>query len=149
MSDIAIEYKSQIKEYDISILNGDLKECDDLDSAVIISLFTWARASAGEVDENAPRFGWFGDKIDADNTDSTGSKLYLLKRKKITNQTIMDAREYIEQALQWMIEDGVATEIKAEVERNASDVNRVDALVQIVRGDRSRTMKFNDLWSFL
>lgn len=149
MSDIAIEYKSQIKEYDISILNGDLKECDDLDSAVIISLFTWARAAAGEVDENAPRFGWFGDKIDADNTDSTGSKLYLLKRKKITNQTIMDAREYIEQALQWMIEDGVATEIKAEVERNASDVNRVDALVQIVRGDRSRTMKFNDLWSFL
>ncbi len=149
MSDIAIEYKSQIKEYDISILNGDLKECDDLDSAVIISLFTWARAAAGEVDENAPRFGWFGDKIDADSTDSTGSKLYLLKRKKITNQTIMDASEYIEQALQWMIEDGVATEIKAEVERNASDVNRVDALVQIVRGDRSRTMKFNDLWSFL
>ena len=149
MSDIAIEYKSQIKEYDISILHGDLKECDDLDSAVIISLFTWARAAAGEVDENAPRFGWFGDKIDADSTDSTGSKLYLLKRKKITNQTIMDAREYIEQALQWMIEDGVATEIKAEVERNASDVNRVDALVQIVRGDRSRTMKFNDLWSFL
>lgn len=149
MSDIAIEYKSQIKEYDISILNGDLKECDDLDSAVIISLFTWARASAGEVDENAPRFGWFGDKIDADNTDSTGSKLYLLKRKKITNQTIMDAREYIEQALQWMIEDGVATEINAEVERNTSDVNRADALVQIVRGDRSRTMKFNDLWSFL
>ena len=149
MSDIAIEYKSQIKEYDISILNGDLKECDDLDSAVIISLFTWARAAAGEVDENAPRFGWFGDKIDADSTDSTGSKLYLLKRKKITSQTIMDAREYIEQALQWMIEDGVATEINAEVERNASDVNRVDALVQIVRGDRSRTMKFNDLWSFL
>ena len=149
MSDIAIEYKSQIKEYDISILNGDLKECDDLDSAVIISLFTWARAAAGEVDENAPRFGWFGDKIDADSTDSTGSKLYLLKRKKITNQTIMDAREYIEQALRWMIEDGVATEIKAEVERNASDVNRVDALVQIVRGDCSRTMKFNDLWSFL
>ena len=149
MSDIAIEYKSQIKEYDISILNGDLKECDDLDSAVIISLFTWARAAAGEVDENAPRFGWFGDKIDADNTDSIGSKLYLLKRKKITNQTIMDAREYIEQALHWMIEDGVATEINAEVERNASDVNRVDALVQIVRGDRSRTMKFNDLWSFL
>lgn len=149
MSDIAIDYKSQIKEYDISILNGDLKECDDLDSAVIISLFTWARAAAGEVDENAPRFGWFGDKIDADSTDSTGSKLYLLKRKKITNQTIMDAREYIEQALRWMIEDGVATEIKAEVERNASDVNRVDALVQIVRGDRSRTMKFNDLWSFL
>ena len=149
MSDIAIEYKSQIKEYDISILNGDLKECDDLDSAVIISLFTWARAEAGEVDENAPRFGWFGDKIDTDNTDSTGSKLYLLKRKKITNQTIMDSREYIEQALHWMIEDGVATEINAEVERNTSDVNRVDALVQIVRGDRSRTMKFTDLWSFL
>lgn len=61
----------------------------------------------------------------------------------------MDSREYIEQALQWMIEDGVATEIKVEVERNASDVNRADALVQIVRGDRSRTMKFNDLWSFL
>lgn len=149
MSDIALEFNKTTKEYDASILDGDFKRCDDLESAVIISLFTWARASADEVSENAPRYGWFGDKIDQDSTDAIGSKLYLLKREKITEQSMMRAKEYIEQSLAWMIEDNVASEVSATVERNQNDVNRIDALVVITRGDRNRTMKFNDLWSFL
>lgn len=149
MSDIALEYNQAIKEYDISILNGDLKQSDDLESAVIVSLFTWRRASADEVPENAPRYGWFGDKIDPDSTDSTGSKLYLLKREKITEQSMMRAKEYIEQALAWMITDNVASEISATVSRNEKDISWVDAVVVITRGDSARTMKFNDLWSFL
>lgn len=149
MSDIALEFNKTTKEYDASILDGDFKRCDDLESAVIISLFTWARASADEVSENAPRYGWFGDKVDPDSSDTIGSKLYLLKREKITAQSIMRAEEYIEQALAWMIEDSVASDVSATVERNANDVNRLDAVVVITRGDRARTMKFNDLWSFL
>ena len=149
MSDIAIEYSKTTKEYDISILDGDIKQSGDLESAAIVSLFTWARAAADEVPENSPRYGWFGDKVDPDNTDSTGSKLYLLKREKITDQTMMQAKEYIEQALAWMIADSVASEVSATVIRNEKDVNRVDAVVVITRGDRTRTMKFNDLWSFL
>ena len=149
MSDVALEYSQMTKEYDISVAEGDLKQCDDLESAVIISLFTWARASSDEVPEGGVRYGWFGDKIDPDNNDSTGSKLYLLKREKITEQTLMRAREYIEQSLKWLIDDGVASAVEATVERNLKDVNRVDALVSIIRGDQTRTMKFNDLWSFL
>lgn len=149
MSDIALEFNQTTKEYDTSVLNGDLKQCDDLESAVIISLFTWARAEADEVPENSPRYGWFGDKVDPDSYDTIGSKLYLLKREKITAQSIMRAEEYIEQALAWMIEDSVASDVSATVERNANDVNRLDAVVVITRGDRARTMKFNDLWSFL
>lgn len=149
MSDIALLFNNTIKEYDISVKSGDLATCDDLESAVIISLFTWARATSDEVAPNSPRYGWWGDKVDPDNADNIGSKLYLLKRAKITTETIANAEEYIRQALNWMIEDKVASEITAEVSRNEKDVNRLDALVTITRGDCNRTMRFNDLWSML
>ena len=149
MSDIALNFNNTTKEYDISITNGDLTSCDGLETAVIVSLFTWARASASEVDDGAPRFGWWGDKIDEDNTDSTGSKLYLLKRCKITEETLAKAKEYIESALKWLITDGIASQVLVSVERNADDKNRIDATVSIVRGDKTKTMKFNDLWSKL
>jgi phage gp46-like protein len=147
MTDVSLNFNNNFYEYDIGINKGDLQLGNDLETAVIISLFTWARAKVEEIDEDSPLYGWWGDKIDEDSTDNTGSKLYLLKRKKITSETIYLAKEYIEQALQWMITDNVATEISVTVERNGQ--NRVDALVVIIKGERTKTMKFNDLWSFL
>lgn len=149
MTDIVLEFNDSVKEYDVSILSGDLKTGNDLEAAVIVSLFTWARAEADEVDEGSPRYGWWGDRIDEDSTDNTGSKLYLLKREKITEETIARAKEYIEQALQWMITDSVASAGTVTIERDSNDKNRVNASVVITRGDRTRTMNFNDLWSFL
>lgn len=149
MTDIVLEFNDTVKEYDVSILSGDLKTGNDLEAAVIVSLFTWARANADEVDDGSPRYGWWGDRIDEDSTDSTGSKLYLLKREKITEETLAKAKEYIEQALKWMITDNVASDISVTVERDLNDRNRVNASIIITRGDKSKTMKFNDLWSFL
>lgn len=149
MSDIALHFNNSVKEYDVSITNGDLSSCDNLETSVIISLFTWARADAEEVDTGSPRFGWWGDKIDEDNTDSTGSKLFLLKRCKITDETITKAEEYIQSSLKWLVDDGVASNIVVNLERNSADVNRVDGIVTIYRGNEINTLKFNDLWSML
>lgn len=149
MPDIALHFNNTVKEFDISIAGGDLASCDSLETAVIVSLFTWARADINEVEPNATRFGWWGDKVDEDSPDSTGSKLYLLKRCKITDKTISQAEEYIRDALKWMIDDGVASQISIKIERNQNDKNRLDAVVKIIRGETSNTLKFNDLWSML
>lgn len=149
MSDIALHFNNTTNEYDVSVVSGDLAAGNSLETAVIISLFTWARAGENDVGVGKPRFGWWGDKIDAENTDSTGSKLYLLKRCKITQETISKAEEYIRDALKWMITDGVASEITTTVERNPDNKDRLDATIVISRGDDNTTLKFNDLWKAL
>ncbi|MBQ8465709.1 MAG: phage GP46 family protein [Alphaproteobacteria bacterium] len=149
MADIALYFNNSIGEYDCKVANGDLIGANPLDTAVIISLLTWARADADEVDEGAARFGWWGDKIDQESAASMGSKLYLLKREKITDETLAKAEDYIRQALQWMIDDSVVSEIEINLERHSTDNSRVDGIVTLKRGDITRTMKFNDLWSSL
>ena len=149
MSDLLLVFDGSFREYDRKVINGELALGNDLESAVIVSLFTWARAKPEEVPEGTPRYGWFGDKIDSENTDGTGSKLYLLKREKITEDTISRAKEYIQDALAWLIDDGIASEISVELERNKNDGNRVDGIIVIRRGDVSNTMRFDDLWSAL
>ncbi|EFX1279405.1 hypothetical protein EZW22_20355 [Shigella sonnei] len=74
---------------------------DLLTRAVIISLFTWRRAGR----DDAPRiFGWWGDTWPAVQNDRTGSRLYLLRRSKLTNKTPQLARDYVREALAWMVE---------------------------------------------
>ena len=149
MSDLLLVFDGSFREYDCKVINGELALGNDLESAVIVSLFTWARAKPEEVPEGTPKYGWFGDKIDSENTDSTGSKLYLLKREKITEDTVSRAKEYIQDALAWLIDDGIASEISVELERNKNDGNRVDGIIVIRRDDVSNTMRFDDLWSAL
>ena len=65
MADIALFFDGQTGFYDNKIADGDLMSANPLDTAVLISLFTWARASEEEVEENAPKYGWWGDKVDS------------------------------------------------------------------------------------
>lgn len=50
-----------------------------------------------------------GDTWPAVQNDRTGSRLYLLRRSKLTNKTPQLARDYVREALAWMVEDGVAS----------------------------------------
>ncbi len=149
MADAALSFNDTTKEYDIAISSGDIASGSDLENAVIISLFTWARASKNEVGENSPQFGWWGDKIDEDSNYKIGSKLYLLKREKITDETIALVKDYAKSALQWLVDDGVASSVDVIIERNASDNKRVDGSVVVYKGTSSETLKFDNLWSLL
>ena len=147
MADATLVYNSKVKAYDLAVASGDLLTGDDLKNAVLISLFSWARADEGETDASSPRYGWWGDLF-ADTP--LGSKLYLLRRAKITPETLMRAREYILDALSWMVRDGVAADVSADVSRSSFDLLRVDAVVTITRPDNAtESVRFTDLWSFI
>lgn len=101
-------------------------ETDELlDTAVFTSIFTRRLAEADDElpDRSTSRQGWWGDLYEKVPSHRMGSRLWLLRRSKTTNATRNLARVYIEEALQWLIDDGIAqSPIIVTVERHANGV---------------------------
>ena len=74
-----------------------------LENAITISLFTDARASDDDVEGDDKR-GYWGD-MDLPGDESLGSKLWLLKREKITPDVINKTRDYCIDALVWLVDE--------------------------------------------
>lgn len=105
------------KKFDLGIFKNDFKTDDGLETAVIISLFTDARCSLEELPaEEKSKRGWWGDAIPEVDGEITGSKLWLLRREKQTDETRKRAKDTCEEALAWMIEDKLAEQIIVETE---------------------------------
>ncbi len=94
--------------------NGGFLADDGLGTSVFISLFTDRRAEADDGLAPAERRGWVGDALADREGDRIGSRLWLLKREKETEETRARAEEYAAEALAWMIDDGLATGIEIE-----------------------------------
>jgi phage gp46-like protein len=116
MADATISWDAANNRGDWSMSGPILTTGNDLETAIIISLFSDRMAQPDDVipdGSNDPR-GWW-----ADDTVPIGSRLWLLRRAKQTKDTLQKAYDYIAEALQWMIDDGV--------------VGRFDISVQWVR----------------
>ncbi|WP_199639616.1 phage GP46 family protein [Serratia sp. PAMC26656] len=85
---------------------GDLISGDDLQTAIIISLFTDRVARDDDDVDGDDRRGWWGD---AGEENDIGSRLWLLRRQKLTQSVAQKAEEYSREALQWLVTDGVVS----------------------------------------
>lgn len=101
---------------DWRIVGPGFEEDDGLESAVVISLFTDRRAESDDEVEGDDRRGWWGDLFPAVEGDRIGSRLWLLSREKQLPSVLIRAREYASEALQWLIDDGVASAVTVEAE---------------------------------
>lgn len=129
-------------------LNGAQVSADMTDSlsrAVVISLFTWQRASQTDEVDNDQRMGWWGDTFAENKGDKIGSKLWLLLRQKITEETLNRAQEYAYDALKWLIDDGICSDITVDVERDEDDPNRINLDVQLTTSTSNLTYKIKDV----
>ncbi len=114
--DIALKHTTGF-EFDIGIAAPDLATDAGMRTAVIISLFTDRIAEAvDDVDANANRRGWWADILSDVQGDKIGSRLWLLGRSKQTKDTLLRAKEYAQEALQWLLDDGVASRLQIETE---------------------------------
>lgn len=107
-----------------------------LTRAVLISLFTWRRAAPDDVVEDDERFGWWGDSFPAVADDRIGSRLWLLRRVKLTRQTQLDAEFYARESLQWLIDDGHCSAIEVLSER--LDAQRLNLRTRLTLADGER-----------
>ncbi|MGT2507918.1 phage GP46 family protein [Cupriavidus basilensis] len=70
-------------------------------------------------DPKGPRRGWWGDLLAA---RPIGSRLWLLSREKQTAEVVRLAREYAEESLAWLVDDGVVRTAEVFTEIAASGV---------------------------
>lgn len=150
MGDIAILWDDSILGGDIAAENFDLQTDEGLQTAILVSLFTDLRVSA---DEELPagevnRRGWWGDVLPEIDGDKIGSRLWLLTREKRLPEVIARANEYAREALQWLVDDKVASRVDVLVEAvrvGESDVLAIHVDVYRPRGEATR-FRYNYAW---
>lgn len=97
---------------DMLLVPSDIAGDDGLETSVIISLFSDARATPDmfdAIDNDGDLRGFWGDVTSPD--DSTGSLLWTMKRSKQLTSTLAKAKGYCQIALQWLINDKVADRV--------------------------------------
>lgn len=111
--DIALKYDVDTKVFDLAIVDGDLATDTSLETAVLLSLYTDRRALDEDVlpDEGSDRRGWW---CDAYSDRPHGSRLWLLSREKELEAVLRRAEDYAREALAWVIQDGIASNVDVE-----------------------------------
>lgn len=138
---------------DLELVDGDLRVDRGLRTAVLLSLFADRRIADDErlpghrdpedlelpgVSPRLPRDlrGWWADR----DGDLFGSRLWLLGRAKLTSITIDLARQYAEEALAWLVDEGIAEAVEVRAERLSNNLS-ID-----VRIHRGRARRWDELW---
>lgn len=118
MSDVLLEWNSNTGYADWSFLDGDIAQGEgllDLQTAVLVSLFTDRVESPDYIptDGTNDLRGWWADSY---NQTPIGSKLWTLARSKKTSSTgpLLQARGYCQEALQWLLDDGIADSVDVQ-----------------------------------
>jgi phage gp46-like protein len=115
---IRLDYDVNTHRTDLVRDGGNIQTEDLLNSVVMTSLFTRRRALPTDVlpDPADTREGWWADPYADVEGDLIGSRLWLLRRSKATQAVVNQAETYAKEALQWLVDDGVAETVTVEVE---------------------------------
>lgn len=147
MSDVKTLFFGFEQGADYAIDALGLTADDGLETAVILSLFTDRQAEPGDSipDATADRRGWWADMFADVPADKIGSRLWLLHREKQLQSVVIRAREYAQEALDWLVEDGVAKAVNI-----STSIVRMGVLgiyIEIVRPDSTiAKYRFENFW---
>lgn len=117
--------------------------------AVVISLFTWRRANPDDDLPGDMKMGWWGDSYPTVSNDKIGSRLWLLSRSTVTADTVQKAKGYAEEALQWLLEDGVAARVEVVAERLGMSGLALGVTVYRAATGVPVDIRLSDVWGFL
>lgn len=155
LADLALVWDETRGDADLAIIDNDLASDAGMETAILLSLFTDRRAQPDDLPPSGDpndRRGWWADQFADTEGDLIGSRLWLLDRAKATNETALRAREYALEALQWLIDDGVAVSIDVATSIIAlpGPQRRMLITVTITRPDGSPlTFRFAHVWNSL
>ncbi len=138
---IAVSFDGLKMSGDLSLSPTGLARDDGLTTCVLVSLFSDRRARA---DDPLPegtgdyRRGWIGDALADIDGDRIGSRLWLLRREKQTEETRRRAEDYCREALAWLISDGLATAVAVAAEWVRMGMLGVEIVIDRIDGSRER-----------
>lgn len=144
--DIKLIFDATYMSGDFELNTGDLVREEGLETAVMISLFTDRRVNEYENPDNVKdKRGWWGDLLSEIEEDQIGSKLWLLERETLSSETVERAKIYALEALEWLVEDGVAQNVDVIAEKQGRE--RLALEVKIYKyDDTMETFKYDDVW---
>ena len=146
MADIRLVWNPASAIADIRIIDGQVETGQDLETAVLISLFTDHVVDTGDVlpdpRDNDPR-GWWADTYEA--PDLIGSKLWQVMGRIRNQDTLNFARDTAEKSLQWLIEDGIASAVDVTPSFYGKGGLRLDIQLTQARG----VTQFSFVWDNL
>lgn len=120
-----------------------------LHTAILISLFTWRRAESYDaLPSGADPKGWWGDSVDLDKNETRlGSRLWLLLRSILNNETARKAEDYAYEALQPLIDQGAVARFDVVATPNIVDGQLVlDVRAYSQDGQKIYEQKFERIW---
>lgn len=125
-------------DFDFSLFNNELEDL------VYISLLTDRRVTREESPDNITSLrGWWGDTLQQDGV-KIGSRIWIDLGHKLTPKVFPRLKNSIRDALQWMIDDGILTEVYS-IRLDFVDVNRIDAEIVLTRNAEKIKLKFENL----
>lgn len=130
---------------DLEIEDGDLKADRGLQTAALISLYSDKRLDLEQLPRGHtdPR-GWWADAISDVRGDQIGSRLWRLEASgKITTSSVVEFENLLADAFEWMIEDGLASEVLVGAQRNG--LNELSGSISIVKPS-GENIPFDFLW---
>ena len=144
---IAIIYDEELKFFDLVIENEDLKGDNDLITIGLISILSDRRSVSD--DDPPDQKGWVGDALRKGNESLIGSRLWLLRSEKTTDETLVRANEYVTEALQSLIDDGIAVTVDVTSEYRDKIRGIIAIEAAIIKPSGELDTKFEILWDQL
>jgi len=145
--DAAIDFDTALMAGDLALDGSDLVAERGLKSAIVMSLFLDSRAGKDDVlpAGAADRRGWWGDLVAPIEGDRIGSRLWTLSREKVLPAVVARAESFAAEALQWLLDDGIAA--KVTVRGEIFDGDKLGLAIQIDKpqGDPV-SFRFEDIW---
>ena len=126
--------------YDISFTNGDFTLDDGLETSFIMTCYCQKRDD--EIEDPRSRGGWAGNQLNTDGFEQ-GSLVWTLFQARADEDSINLAQNYLEDAFQWYLDEGLAKELNVDI---SLDNEEIIATIEITRNDDTKFTQNYDLW---
>lgn len=141
MADLSL-YRRDDGKFDLEFDGNDLITGKSLETEVIISLGSDGRAAGNEFRNMLQDDGWWGEPTF--EGDKWGSLLFTLSRRKNDSNIILLAKQYAEDSMKWLVEDGVVNSVKADATKDDVALY-ID--VEVSKGGESQSFRFELMWN--
>ena len=150
MAEFRLDFSGSRLTGDIARDGSRFAEDGGLETAVIMSLFLDRRANPDDEipdGDDDPR-GYWADSVSGDEDGSViddrwGSRLWLLRRSALTDETVTRAREYAIEALEHFKTDGIASAVRVETEAQGLETLAIGVEIDNEKGG---TRRFDFAW---